>query len=106
MKLKILVTAGDGIGPEVTSEAVSVLQIVAKAGGHEIAVTENGSNGNCYERVAVHITSSSIAASMAKEAVSSALARLLLSCRGGEFPGIAAGGTGSPSPRIAVGASG
>ncbi len=32
MKLKILVTAGDGIGPEVTNEAVAVLQEVAAAG--------------------------------------------------------------------------
>jgi len=34
MKLKILVTAGDGIGPEVTNEAVAVLQQVAAHGGH------------------------------------------------------------------------
>jgi 3-isopropylmalate dehydrogenase len=34
MKLKILVTAGDGIGPEVTNEAVAVLEEVAQAGGH------------------------------------------------------------------------
>lgn len=36
MKLRILVTAGDGIGPEVTQEAVSVLQDVAEIGGHEL----------------------------------------------------------------------
>ena len=30
MKLKILVTAGDGIGPEVTNEAVAVLREVAE----------------------------------------------------------------------------
>ena len=34
MKLKILVTAGDGIGPEVTNEAVAVLREVAALGGH------------------------------------------------------------------------
>ncbi len=34
MKLKILVTAGDGIGPEVTNEAVAVLREVASLGGH------------------------------------------------------------------------
>jgi 3-isopropylmalate dehydrogenase len=34
MKLKILVTAGDGIGPEVTNEAVAVLREVATLGGH------------------------------------------------------------------------
>ncbi len=36
MKLKILVTAGDGIGPEVTNEAVTVLKEVANLGGHTI----------------------------------------------------------------------
>ncbi|MGH9606854.1 MAG: 3-isopropylmalate dehydrogenase [Terracidiphilus sp.] len=34
MKLKILVAAGDGIGPEVTNEAVAVLKEVAELGGH------------------------------------------------------------------------
>ena len=34
MKLKILITAGDGIGPEVTNEAVAVLKDVAEIGGH------------------------------------------------------------------------
>jgi 3-isopropylmalate dehydrogenase len=34
MKLKILVTAGDGIGPEVTNEAVAVLREVASLGEH------------------------------------------------------------------------
>jgi len=36
MKLKILVTAGDGIGPEVTNEAVEVLKLVAAKGGHTL----------------------------------------------------------------------
>jgi 3-isopropylmalate dehydrogenase len=36
MKLKILVTAGDGIGPEVTNEAVAVLKEVVSLGGHTI----------------------------------------------------------------------
>ena len=36
MKLKILVTAGDGIGPEVTNEAVAVLKEVAELGGHTL----------------------------------------------------------------------
>ena len=36
MKLKILVTAGDGIGPEVTNEAVAVLREVAELGGHTL----------------------------------------------------------------------
>ncbi len=53
MKLKIAVLAGDGIGPEVTNEATSILRAVAELGGHEftfvpgliggVAITETGS---------------------------------------------------------------
>ncbi|SFS18824.1 3-isopropylmalate dehydrogenase [Granulicella pectinivorans] len=35
MRLKIVVLAGDGIGPEVTREATSILRAVAEFGGHE-----------------------------------------------------------------------
>ncbi|HTR39433.1 MAG TPA: isocitrate/isopropylmalate family dehydrogenase, partial [Bryobacteraceae bacterium] len=35
MKLKILVVAGDGIGPEVTAEAVRILSSVAELGGYD-----------------------------------------------------------------------
>jgi 3-isopropylmalate dehydrogenase len=45
MKLKILVTAGDGIGPEVTSEAVAVLKEIAAIGGHDFAFTEKRIGG-------------------------------------------------------------
>jgi 3-isopropylmalate dehydrogenase len=45
MKLKVLVTAGDGIGPEVTREAVAVLQEAAAPGGHEIIITERRIGG-------------------------------------------------------------
>lgn len=40
MKLKILVVAGDGIGPEVTAEAVKILQTVAELGGHDFSFRE------------------------------------------------------------------
>jgi 3-isopropylmalate dehydrogenase len=40
MKLQILVVAGDGIGPEVTGEAVKVLKTVADLGGHEFTFRE------------------------------------------------------------------
>jgi 3-isopropylmalate dehydrogenase len=52
MRLKIVVLAGDGIGPEVTREATSILRAVAEFGGHEftfvpallggVAITETG----------------------------------------------------------------
>ena len=40
MKLKVLVAAGDGIGPEVTREAVRVLVSVAEFGGYDFQFTE------------------------------------------------------------------
>jgi 3-isopropylmalate dehydrogenase len=45
MKLKILVTAGDGIGPEVTGEAVAVLKEIAAVGGHDFAFDEKRIGG-------------------------------------------------------------
>ena len=39
MKLNIAVLAGDGIGPEVTSEATAILAAVADLAGHEFAFT-------------------------------------------------------------------
>src|ERR1700678_3681853 len=40
MKLKIAILAGDGIGPEVTREAVSILKAVAEFGGHDFRFQE------------------------------------------------------------------
>jgi 3-isopropylmalate dehydrogenase len=45
MKLKILVTAGDGIGPEVTGEAVATLKEIAALGGHDFAFDEKRIGG-------------------------------------------------------------
>jgi 3-isopropylmalate dehydrogenase len=45
MKLKIHVVAGDGIGPEVTNEAVAVLKEAAALGGHEISFSESRIGG-------------------------------------------------------------
>jgi 3-isopropylmalate dehydrogenase len=40
MKLKIAILSGDGIGPEVTREAQTILTAVAEAGGHDFTFTE------------------------------------------------------------------
>jgi 3-isopropylmalate dehydrogenase len=40
MNLKIAILAGDGIGPEVTREAVNILEAIAEAGGHAVTFTE------------------------------------------------------------------
>src|SRR5271155_5604097 len=53
MVLKILILAGDGVGAEVTSAAVTVLQAVAKKFGHSIEFTEGLIGG-----VAIHKTGS------------------------------------------------
>jgi 3-isopropylmalate dehydrogenase len=45
MNLNILITAGDGIGPEVTSEAVTVLREIGQAGGHEFHFLERRIGG-------------------------------------------------------------
>ena len=40
MRLKIAVLGGDGIGPEVTREAVNILRAVAELGGHDFTFSE------------------------------------------------------------------
>ncbi|MBI1357289.1 MAG: 3-isopropylmalate dehydrogenase [Acidobacteria bacterium] len=51
MKLNILVLPGDGIGPEVTREAVRVLEHVAKKWNHELVLSEGLLGG-----IAIHQT--------------------------------------------------
>ena len=36
MKLKVLVTPGDGIGPEIMEQGIAVLQEATQAGGHTL----------------------------------------------------------------------
>ncbi|HUJ96319.1 MAG TPA: 3-isopropylmalate dehydrogenase [Terriglobales bacterium] len=45
MLLKITVLPGDGVGPEVTREAVRVLEAVAQEFGHELAASEKNVGG-------------------------------------------------------------
>ncbi len=45
MLLKITVVAGDGIGPEVTDEAVRVLESVGEVFGHQLAITRKDIGG-------------------------------------------------------------
>jgi 3-isopropylmalate dehydrogenase len=45
MKMKIVVLPGDGIGPEVTAEAVRALEAVARAFSHEIEVSFKDAGG-------------------------------------------------------------
>jgi len=45
MLLKITVVAGDGIGPEVTDEALRVLESIGQVFGHQLAVTKKDIGG-------------------------------------------------------------
>lgn len=45
MQLKLAVVAGDGIGPEVTNEALGVLEALGRAAGHELVLTRKNIGG-------------------------------------------------------------
>jgi 3-isopropylmalate dehydrogenase len=45
VQLNVTVVAGDGIGPEVTKEALRVLEAVASAAGHEVNITHKNIGG-------------------------------------------------------------
>jgi len=69
MKLKLLVTAGDGIGPEVTREAVSVLRLAMIAGGHELAIEEKRIGGVAIDTDGTPLPAETLAAALASDAV-------------------------------------
>src|SRR5687767_9157605 len=46
---RIAVMPGDGVGPEVTAEAVKVLQTVAELNGHQFEFFEEPVGGNCID---------------------------------------------------------
>jgi 3-isopropylmalate dehydrogenase len=69
VKASIVVLGGDGIGPEVTAEAVRVLEAVAKKGGHELRFTEHLMGGCSIDRHGVALTDEVLAACKASDAV-------------------------------------
>jgi 3-isopropylmalate dehydrogenase len=69
MKLKILVTAGDGIGPEVTNEAVAVLREVAELGGHTIDIDEKRIGGVAIVNDGTPLPKDTLDAALASDAV-------------------------------------
>ena len=56
MKANIVVLPGDGIGPEVTTEAVRVLQVVAKKRGHDFTFVERLMGGCSIDAHGVALT--------------------------------------------------
>jgi 3-isopropylmalate dehydrogenase len=69
MKLKILVTAGDGIGPEVTDEAVAVMREVAEIGGHTLEIDEKRIGGVAIVNDGTPLPSATLEAALASNAV-------------------------------------
>ena len=54
MKKTIAVLAGDGIGPEVMSEAIKVLLTIAENFGHEFIFREAPIGGAAWEQYGMH----------------------------------------------------
>jgi len=56
VKARIVTLPGDGIGPEVTAEAVRVLEAVARKGGHDLAFAERLMGGCSIDARGVALT--------------------------------------------------
>ncbi len=69
MKLKILVTAGDGIGPEVTAKPSRVLKEIAAAGGHEFTFTEKRIGGVAIVQDGTPLPEDTLKAALESDAV-------------------------------------
>jgi 3-isopropylmalate dehydrogenase len=69
MKLKILVTAGDGIGPEVTNEAVAVLKEVAQISGHTLEIAAKRIGGVAIVNDGTPLPADTLAAALDSDAV-------------------------------------
>jgi len=69
MKLRIAVTAGDGIGPEVTGEAVAVLKDIAAQGGHDFSFVEKRMGGVAIVHDGMPLPKDTLDAALASDAV-------------------------------------
>ncbi|ACL65228.1 3-isopropylmalate dehydrogenase [Anaeromyxobacter dehalogenans 2CP-1] len=69
MNAKIVVLPGDGIGPEVTAEAVRVLEAVARRGGHTLSFTERLMGGCSIDAHGTALTPEVLADCQAADAV-------------------------------------
>ena len=83
MKLKVLVTAGDGIGPEVTNEAVAVLKDVMEIGGHTLELDFKRIGGIAITTDGTPLPAETLEAALASDAV------LLGAVGGNEFNSLA-----------------
>ena len=68
MKLKILVVAGDGIGPEVTQQAVNVLRSVADFGGYDLQFSEKLIGGVAIKQAGTPLPTDTLDAALESDA--------------------------------------
>ena len=66
---KILVTPGDGIGPEVTEEALKVLGRIQQAFGHEFQYSEETIGGAAIDKYGIALRAETVAAAKKSDAV-------------------------------------
>jgi 3-isopropylmalate dehydrogenase len=69
MKARIAVIGGDGIGPEVTREAVTVLRTIAARHGHEFELSEHPFGGIAIDLAGDPLPAATLAACLAADAV-------------------------------------
>jgi 3-isopropylmalate dehydrogenase len=69
MQLRVTSLPGDGIGPEVTSQAICVLEEVASGFGHDLELDEKEIGGVALEKFGNPLPDSTIQACLASQAV-------------------------------------
>ncbi len=69
MRLKILVTPGDGIGPEITEQAIAVLREAAALGGHTLNLDYRRIGGVAISQDGTPLPQDTLAAALDSEAV-------------------------------------
>lgn len=69
MQLKIVVLPGDGVGPEVTDQAVNVLREIANIHGHNFQFTEHDAGGVAIKRWGTPLPQATLDACIAADAV-------------------------------------
>ena len=69
MKLKVLIVAGDGIGPEVTTEAARILRSVAELGGYDFEIREALIGGVAIKSQGTPLPAATLDAALESDAV-------------------------------------
>lgn len=69
MKMKLLIVAGDGIGPEVIQQAILILRSVAEMGGHDFEIVEKLIGGVAIRNANTPLPEATLEAALESDAV-------------------------------------